>query len=244
VPAMPARLLGRHTYRKDGTTYCGGEVIKKPFPFDKVVTTLRRYYKDEVPSVTKIASEKRDPYLVLIGCILSLRTKDEVTDVAAERLFQKARSPREMLSLPVDELQQLIYPVGFYRTKARTIQEISTTILEKYRGEVPSTMDELLSLKGVGRKTANIVITEGFNKAGIAVDTHVHRISNRLGAVRTRNPHETEDALRETLPRKYWKVYNMLLVTHGKRTCQPISPFCSRCPIYTFCKRVGVTRSR
>ncbi|HME43803.1 MAG TPA: endonuclease III [Syntrophorhabdales bacterium] len=214
------------------------------FPFDKVVSTLQRYYKGDVPSVTKVANKKRDPYLVLVGCILSLRTKDEVTDKAAERLFRRARNPREILTLPVTELERLIYPVGFYRTKARTIQEISKTILEKYNGEVPETMDELLSFKGVGRKTANIVITEGFNKAGIAVDTHVHRISNRLGAVKTRNPYETEDALRNVLPRKYWKIYNMLLVTHGKRTCTPLSPFCSRCPIYAFCKRVGVTRSR
>jgi endonuclease III len=215
-----------------------------PFPFEKVVTALQRYYKDEVPFVTKIANKKRDPFLVLIGCILSLRTRDEVTDVAAGRLFQKAGNPQEILSLPVKELEQLIYPVGFYRTKARTIQEISRTILEKYDGKVPESMDELLSFKGVGRKTANIVITEGFNKPGIAVDTHVHRISNRLGAVTTKNPHQTEDALRKVLPRRYWKVYNMLLVTHGQRTCAPLSPFCSRCPISALCKRVGVIRSR
>jgi endonuclease-3 len=214
------------------------------FPFDKVVTTLQSYYKGDVPSVTKVANKKRDPYLVLVGCILSLRTKDEVTDGAAERLFQRASNPHEILALPVRQLEQLIYPVGFYRTKARTLHEISKSILEKYGGVVPGTMEELLSLKGVGRKTANIVITEGFNKAGIAVDTHVHRISNRLGAVKTRNPHETEDALRKVLPRKYWRIYNMLLVTHGKRTCAPLSPFCSRCPISAYCKRVGVTRSR
>ena len=214
------------------------------FPFDKVVTTLQNFYKGDVPSVTKVANKGRDPFLVLVGCILSLRTKDEVTDVAAERLFRKARNPREILALRVKELERLIYPVGFYRTKARTIQEISKTILEKYDGRVPETMEELLSFKGVGRKTANIVLTEGFNKAGIAVDTHVHRISNRLGAVTTKNPYATEEALRKVLPRKYWKVYNMLLVTHGKRTCTPLSPFCSRCPIYTFCKRVNVTRSR
>ena len=214
------------------------------FPFDKVVTTLQNFYKGDLPSVTKVAQERKDPFLVLIGCILSLRTKDEVTDVAAARLFLRVRTPREMLSLPVKELERLIYPVGFYRTKARTIQGISKTILEQYSGKVPDTMEELLSFKGVGRKTANIVITEGFNKAGIAVDTHVHRISNRLGAVSTRNPNETENALRNVLPRKYWRVYNMLLVTHGKRTCTPLSPFCSRCPVYTYCQRVGVTRSR
>ena len=214
------------------------------FPFDRIVTTLQGFYKGDLPSVTKVARKNKDPFLVLIGCILSLRTKDEVTDVAAARLFQRVRTPREMLSLPVKELERLIYPVGFYRTKARTIQGVSKMILEQYSGKVPDTMEELLSFKGVGRKTANIVITEGFNKAGIAVDTHVHRISNRLGAVSTRNPNETEDALRNVLPRKYWRVYNMLLVTHGKRTCTPLSPFCSRCPVYKYCKRVGVTRSR
>jgi endonuclease-3 len=214
------------------------------FAFDTIVKTLQSSYKDDVPSVTRVANETKDPFLVLIGCILSLRTKDEVTDAAAERLVQRARNPREILALTVEELERLIYPVGFYRTKARTIQGISRTILERYTGKVPDTMEELLSFKGVGRKTANIVITEGFNKAGIAVDTHVHRISNRLGAVSTKNPHQTEDALRTVLPRRYWKVYNMLLVTHGKRTCTPLSPFCGRCPIYAFCKRVGVTRSR
>ena len=213
-------------------------------PFDAIVKTLQRFYKDDVPSVTKVAERERDPFLVLVGCILSLRTKDEVTEGAIERLTQRARMPREILSLPVRELERLIYPVGFYRTKARTIQDISRTVLDTYNGKVPHTMEELLSFKGVGRKTANIVITEAFNKPGIAVDTHVHRISNRLGVVRTRNPNQTEDALRKVLPKKYWKIYNMLLVTHGKRTCTPLSPFCSRCPIYAHCRRVGVTRSR
>ena len=214
------------------------------FPFDSIVKILQRFYKDGVPSVTKVANEEKDPFLVLVGCILSLRTKDEVTEAAMDRLTHRARTPREILALPVLELERIIYPVGFYRTKARTIQEISGTVLTKYNGKVPHTMDQLLSFKGVGRKTANIVITEAFNKAGIAVDTHVHRISNRLGVVSTRNPDQTEDALRKALPRKYWKICNMLLVTHGKRTCAPLSPFCSRCPIYAFCKRVGVTRSR
>jgi endonuclease III len=214
------------------------------FPFNEVVTTLKDFYKGDFPSVTKLANEKRDPFLVLIGCVLSLRTKDEVTDVAAARLFQRARTPKEILALPVKELERLIYPVGFYRTKARTIQGISKKILGQYNGTVPETMDELLSFTGVGRKTANIVITEGFNKAGIAVDTHVHRISNRLGAVSTKSPNETEDALRKVLPRKHWRVYNMLLVTHGRRTCAPLSPFCSRCPVLRYCQQVGVTRSR
>lgn len=214
------------------------------FPFGMMVRALQAEYRDDVPSVTKLAARGRDPFLVLIGCILSLRTKDEVTDAAMERLLKKARTPRQILSLPVSELARIIYPVGFYRTKAKNIHEISRIILDEYGGNVPSKMDELLSFKGVGRKTANIVITEGFNKAGIAVDTHVHRISNRLGIVCTKHPDQTELALRQILPRRYWRIYNMLLVTHGKRTCTPLSPFCSRCPIAAMCKKVGVTRSR
>lgn len=214
------------------------------FPFGVMVKRLKALYRHDVPSVTKVAEQERDPFLVLVGCILSLRTKDEVTEAAMERLIKQARSPQEMLSLPTEKLAQIIYPVGFYRTKAKHIREISRTILEKYNGRVPESMEELLSFKGVGRKTANIVITEGFDKAGIAVDTHVHRISNRLGLVSTRSPDQTEQALRSILPRRYWKVINMLLVTHGKRTCTPLSPFCSRCPITDMCKKVGVTRTR
>ena len=213
-------------------------------PFGAMIKRLQTLYRDDVPSVTKVAEQERDPFLVLVGCILSLRTKDEVTEAAMERLLKKARTPLEMLALPVAELSKTIYPVGFYRTKAKNIHGISRTILEKYSGRVPDSMDELLSFKGVGRKTANIVITEGFNKAGIAVDTHVHRISNRLGLVSTKNPDQTEQALRKVLPKRYWKIINMLLVTHGKRTCTPLSPFCSRCPINSICKKVGVTRTR
>ncbi len=214
------------------------------FPFDKVVGRLKRFYVDDIPALTRIASEQRSPFLVLIGCLLSLRTKDEVTDSAMSRLMERARTPEQILSIPTEELEKIIYPVGFYRTKSRLLKEISGTVIEKYNGSVPDTLEELLTMKGVGRKTANIVITEGFGRAGIAVDTHVHRISNRLGAVSTKTPAETEHQLRAILPRKYWIVYNPLLVTHGRRTCTPLSPFCSRCPVFDLCGRIGVTRSR
>ena len=213
------------------------------FPFDRMIRMLKSFYGDDVPALTRMANRKRDPFLVLVGCLLSLRTKDEVTDAAMERLLPRARTPEELLALPTTELEHIIFPVGFYRNKARTLQGISRVILDR-GGKVPDTIDELLTLKGVGRKTANIVVTEGFDKDGIAVDTHVHRISNRLGLVRTRTPDETERALRALLPRKYWKVYNALLVTHGRRTCAPISPFCSRCVLAEMCGRIGVTRSR
>lgn len=214
------------------------------FPFDKVISRLEEYYGEDAPALTRMASRKRDPFLVLIACLLSLRTKDEVTDQAMGRLLKRAKRPEEITAIPVAELEKIIYPVGFYRNKARVLKDVSRTILENYKGKVPDTIDELLKLKGVGRKTANIVMAEGFRRPGIAVDTHVHRISNRLGAVSTKNPNETEEVLRKILPIKYWITYNALLVTHGRRTCTPISPFCSRCPIYQCCCRVGVVKSR
>lgn len=215
-----------------------------PFPFARLVNLLKDHYGDDVPALTRIAAERRNPFLVLVGCLLSLRTKDETTDKAMERLMVRAQTPEELLAIPTEELERIIYPVGFYRNKARLIKDIATIIIGKYDNKVPDSIDELLTIKGIGRKTANIVITEGFGKAGIAVDTHVHRISNRLGAVATKTPDETERALRSVLPAPYWRIYNPLLVTHGRRTCTPLSPFCSRCPASSLCKRVGVTRTR
>jgi endonuclease-3 len=215
-----------------------------PFPFKEVIEGLKEFYTSDVPVVTRIANERHDPFLVLIGCLLSLRTKDETTEKAMDRLMKRARTPRELLSIPTEEVERIIYPVGFYKVKSRLIKEISRTVIEKYHNVVPDTLDELLTIKGVGRKTANIVITEGFGAPGIAVDTHVHRISNRLGAVRTKTPEETEMRLRQILPQEYWRVYNPLLVTHGRRTCTPLSPWCGRCRVHDLCARVGVTRSR
>jgi endonuclease III len=214
------------------------------FPFDKVLKRLEEYYGEDSPALTRMASEHRDPFLVLIACLLSLRTKDEVTDQAMSRLLARARRPKEVAAIAVEELEKIIYPVGFYRNKARILRDISQTVIEVYKGRVPNSMEELLKLKGVGRKTANIVLTEGFQLPGIAVDTHVHRISNRFGAVLTRAPDETENALRRSLPTEYWIRYNALLVTHGRRTCTPVSPFCSRCPVFQYCKRIGVKKSR
>jgi endonuclease III len=214
------------------------------YPFDKLVRRLKAFYQSEVPVLTRIAAEQKSPFLVLIGCLLSLRTKDETTEKAMDRLMERAHTPEELLSIPTEELERIIYPVGFYRNKSRLIKEISQTIIEKYHWKVPDTIEELTTIRGVGRKTANIVITEGFGKAGVAVDTHVHRISNRLGAVETKTPRQTEDALRKGLPREHWAVYNPLLVTHGKKTCTPLSPFCTRCPVTDLCAKVGVAKSR
>jgi endonuclease-3 len=215
------------------------------FPFHEMMKTLQTLFLDDVPVVTRISQkEKSDPYLVLIGTLLSLRTKDEMTEKAMEKLTQKAKTPQELLKIPEDELQRLIYPVGFYRIKSRTLRDVSGIIIDKYGGQVPDTIDELLTIKGVGRKTANLVITEGFGKPGICVDTHVHRISNRLGIVSTKNPHETEESLRKVLPGQYWIIYNTLLVTFGKRICKPISPLCNTCSLSPICKKAGVGKHR
>jgi endonuclease-3 len=184
------------------------------------------------------------PFTTLISCILSLRTQDKTTNAASDRLFEIANTPKKMLTTPVDVIQKAIYPVSFYRVKARTIHKICDQLLTRFGGELPSGLDELLQLPGVGRKTANIVVTLGFRKHGIAVDTHVHRISNRLGYVRTKTPDDTEMALRKKLPRRYWIIYNDLLVAYGQNRCKPISPFCSQCKIAVYCKRVGVKTRR
>jgi endonuclease-3 len=191
-----------------------------------------------------VADERHDPFRVLIACILSLRTQDRTTDAAAARLFALADTPAGLLKLTARRIETAIYPVGFYRTKARVIRDIARDLLARFGGRVPDDIDALLTLKGVGRKTANLVVTIGFGKPGICVDTHVHRISNRFGYVRTRTPEETERALRATLPRRYWIGYNDLLVTFGQNVCTPISPKCSLCPVRASCHRVGVTTSR
>lgn len=210
-----------------------------------MITSLTTYLKDEVPVVTRISrSDEGSPFLVLVSTLLSLRTKDETTDMAMEKLVGKVKTPEDLLGLPIGELEKIIYPVGFYRNKARTLHNVSRIIIDKYGGKVPDKIDELLTIKGVGRKTANLVVTEAYGKPGICVDTHVHRISNRLGALDTKNPHQTEEVLRKILPKKYWILYNTLLVAFGRKTCQPVSPRCSQCPITDLCQQVGVTRYR
>jgi len=196
------------------------------------------------PAVTIVSQREGDPFKVLVSCLLSLRTQDRTTGPAAERLFTLAATPEKMVTLPVETIEQAIYPVGFYRNKAAQIREICRILQERYGGKVPDDLDELLLFKGVGRKTANLVVTLGFGKPGICVDTHVHRISNRWGYVRTRTPEETEFALRATLPSEYWLEINDLLVTFGQNLCGPLSPRCSSCPLAQLCGRVGVKRSR
>jgi len=197
-----------------------------------------------LPWIEQMAIRKRDPFQVLISCILSLRTQDRTTEAASRRLFKIARTPEVLAKIPTGKIEKTIYPVGFYRVKARRIKEMSKEIAAKYGGRVPDTIEELLRLKGVGRKTANLVITVGYNRDGICVDTHVHRITNRWGLIKTKNPTRTEFALREVLPKRYWKQLNSYLVAFGQGICRPISPLCSRCQVSKACEKIGVGRSR
>ena len=209
------------------------------------IKILRREVpKWETPIVTLMAETYQSPFRVLISCILSLRTQDATTAKASHRLFALADSPETILKLTAKKIEKLIYPVGFYRTKAKNIRGICRTLINQYRGKVPDDMDKLLRLKGVGRKTANLVVTLGYHKPGICVDTHVHRISNRWGYVKTTTPEKTEFALRAKLPKKYWIEYNDLLVSFGQHLCRPISPVCSQCPIAKYCSQIGVSLKR
>ena len=206
----------------------------------RVRETVRQW---EAPVVVRMSRERK-PFHVLASCILSLRTRDEVTDAASSRLFALADTPEKILAVKAHSIEKAIYPVAFYRVKTETLRNISYQLLDKHDGRVPDTIDELLKLKGVGRKTANLTVILGYGKAGICVDTHVHRITNRWGYVATRTPDATEFALREKLAKRFWKTINGLLVTFGQNVCKPISPICSSCTVAEFCQRVGVKKSR
>ena len=211
----------------------------------KMLSVMRREYKKwKPPIVGGFACGENALFKVLVSTLLSLRTQDRTTEEASRRLFARAETPQALLKLDVQEIEKLIYPVGFYRTKAKNLLNVCRILLEKHGGHVPDTMEELLALPGVGRKTANLVMTVGHNRPGICVDTHVHRISNRWGLVRTKNADETEMELRRILPKRYWIEFNDLLVCYGQNLCQPVSPHCSRCKIADRCPRVGVTKSR
>ncbi|HOI18899.1 MAG TPA: endonuclease III [Candidatus Woesearchaeota archaeon] len=211
----------------------------------EVLDRIERSIKEfSIPVVTYFKNVSASPFQILISTILSLRTKDDVTKDASLRLFTLAKTPNEILRLSPEVIQKAIYPVGFYKNKTKSIIEISRILLEKYKGKVPNDLDELLLLPGVGRKTANLVLTEAFDIPAMCVDVHVHRISNRFGYIKTKDPLESEFALRKKLPIKHWNKYNLLLVTFGQNICKPISPYCSRCPINQECSRVGVQKSR
>jgi endonuclease-3 len=204
----------------------------------------REASRHDAPVVTLIAVTTREPWRVLSSCILSLRTQDGTTAKAAARMFERWPDVASMAAADPDEVARAIYPVGFYRTKAPQLVEMAGRILREWKGRVPDDIDELLKLKGVGRKTANLVVVAGYGKPGICVDTHVHRITNLWGYVRTKTPEQTETALREKLPKRYWMEINDLLVAFGQTVCRPISPKCSECPLEARCPKIGVGKRR
>ncbi len=197
-----------------------------------------------VPVVNIIQVQTKDPFKVLITTILSARTKDEVTYLAAKKLFSKIKNIKDLEKISKKDIEKLIYPVGFYTTKAKNLKLLPKILKKEFNNIIPNTVEELIKLPGVGRKTANLVVTIAFDKHAICVDTHVHRIMNRLGYIKTKTPHETEMRLRKKLPKKYWKTINSILVAFGQNTCKPISPFCSKCPVYNECKRINIKKSR
>lgn len=204
---------------------------------DKIIEKLIEA-KQPRREFVQLMEEFQDPYLVLIACILSLRTNDLTTYPATLRMLEIGREPKDFAYCDVEKLEKAIYPVGFYKNKAKQIVELSKIIVEQLDNKVPDTIEDLIKFNGVGRKTANLVLAKGFGIPAICVDVHVHRICNRLGYVKTKNPEETEFALREKLPKKYWLDINTLLVTHGQNICKPIKPKCDECPIRNYCKKL------
>jgi endonuclease-3 len=221
----------------------------KPSPrhVDRVMRGVARAIDGlELPAVEKISEEQsEDPFQILIATLLSARTQDATTHAASTRLFKRARTPRAMAKLSVKELEELIYPVSFYRNKARHVQACCDMLVDRFCGRVPGTLEELVTLPGVGRKTANLVLILAFKSArNICVDTHVHRIANRLGWVKTRDPEETERALYQATAQRWWPLINLYLVTWGQNVCRPVFPRCGDCAIADECPRIGVMRRR
>ena len=205
---------------------------------DKIMKILKQNVKHfENPVATEIGEKTRSPYMVLVSCLLSLRTMDKVTGPISKKLFGVADNPQKMVKMPIKKLQEIIKPVNYYITKSKRIKEISKTLIKNYNGKVPEDFDELMKLKGVGRKTANIVMTYGFFKKGyIPIDVHCHRIPNRLSWIKTKTPEQTEDALKKLLPKKYWQDFNDIFVMFGQNICKPIGPKCNICPINKYCR--------
>ena len=212
----------------------------------QIIKILRKATRKMVdPAVTQIVTEfGQDPFLILISCLLSLRTKDTISLPISRNLFAIARTPQALIKIPISKLEKILYSIGFYRKKARLLHNVSKDLIKRFDGRVPNTKAELVSIEGIGPKTANLVLAEGFGIPAICVDTHVHRIANRLGLVKTKTPDQTEKALARIVPKRYWIELNPLLVIWGQNICQPVLPRCSICPLKSLCPRVGVRKSR
>lgn len=212
---------------------------------DKIMQILEKHFNyKERTTLNQMRKSNENAFKILISCLLSLRARDENTEKVSQKLFETADTPKKILNLPLKKLEKIIYSSGHYKKKARVLQNVSKEILERFNGEVPSTREELLSIKGIGPKTANIVLNFAFDKDVLPIDTHCHRIPNRLGWLKTKTPEKTEMELTKILPKKYWKEFNGIFVLFGREICQPVSPKCSICPIKKYCPKIGVKRNR
>jgi len=210
----------------------------------EILKILGKKYSSTDKTTLNRMRKNPDAFKILISCLLSLRTQDKNTEIASRRLFEVANTPKEIISLPIEKLEKLIFSSGHYKKKSRILQSVSQEIIERFDGKVPKEKEELLSIKFIGPKTANIVLAFAFGKEALPIDTHCHRIPNRIGWIKTKTPEQTEKELEKILPRKYWADFNAIFVQFGKDICVPISPKCSICPIEKYCKKVGVERSR
>ena len=211
---------------------------------ESIMKTLSKIYFSNEKTTLNRMRKKPDAFKILISCLLSLRTQDKNTEKASRQLFAVADTPQEIIKLPIEKLEKLIFSSGHYKKKARVLQSVSKELIDKFNSKVPSTREELLSIKGIGPKTANIVLAFAYGKDVLPIDTHCHRIPNRLGWIKTKNPEQTEKELEKVLPKKYWQEFNAIFVQFGQTICQPISPWCSKCPINKYCPRINVKRSR
>lgn len=211
---------------------------------ESIMKTLSKIYFSNEKTTLNRMRKKPDAFKILISCLLSLRTQDKNTEKASRQLFAVADTPQEIIKLPIEKLEKLIFSSGHYKKKARVLQSVSKELIDKFNSKVPSTREELLSIKGIGPKTANIVLAFAYGKDVLPIDVHCHRIPNRLGWIKTKNPEQTERELEKVLPKKYWQEFNAIFVQFGQTICQPISPWCSKCPINKYCPRINVKRSR
>lgn len=218
--------------------------MKKSEKIDNIMKILSKYYNSNDKTTLNRMRKNPETFKILISCLLSLRTQDKNTEKVSKELFEVADTPKEIANLKIKKLEKLIFSSGHYKKKARTLQHVSKTLIKEFNSKVPNSKEALLSIKGIGPKTANIVLAFAFGKNVLPIDTHCHRIPNRLGWVKTKNPEKTEKELEKILPKKYWKEFNAIFVQFGKEICQSISPFCSKCLINQYCKKIGVKKSR
>lgn len=210
----------------------------------QIISTLEKHFGQDSLTTLNRMRGKSNAFKILIACLLSLRTKDENTEKVCKKLFTIANTPEQISKLPLPKLEKLIFSSGHYKKKARILKHVSKILIKKFNSKVPDDKENLLSIKGIGPKTANIVLAFAYDKDVLPIDTHCHRIPNRLGWVKTKTPEQTEKGLEKILPKKYWNEFNGIFVLFGKKICQPVSPWCSKCPITKYCPKININKTR